>query len=604
VLADALAFRRRSLFGALLPGLFVFGVSALYGDDRHRVASVVALAIAAILFAVAHRIAFFDRGNGWVEPRSSTHHRHVMSSLAVAACAVLVALAVGPSLPGARNDAIVAWRDIGNGWASGDDGVTLAPLVSVRAQLVEQSDRVAFSVEATQADYWRVTALDSFDGVTWSAGSSNGVLVLPTAPVPGALRQVVTIAALRGRMLPAALAASAVATDDDTVTFDPSTATVRTQDGLADGDTFIVWSDTTDGTAPSNASRALPRGVRQQLAPLVSDIVADAGAVSAIDRARALEAWFHGNFVYDLDVAAGSSVTDIASFLDTRRGYCEQFAATFAAMARVLGIPSRVAVGYRVGTFDEASGAFSVTGRDAHAWAEVYLSGRGWVRFDPTSAGSVGGDTDAAAATTPTSETAPTSAPATEAPTTTVGAAETTMGEAAEVPFEDAVAGSRDRPDVVPIALVVISFAALSALPTAIDLTRRHRRRRAASADRRAQIVWWWNDALRWFRIAGADLRPSETPIEAASRAGPAIALAAPKVAVLAQLVTEACYAADGPSPADLDVARASAVAIRRDAKEQMGPTWRLRAYVDQLRGVVAHTGSTSSSVAHASSVS
>ena len=146
-------------------------------------------------FALTHRLAYFDRGGDWMIDRSLSRRRFLMSGLAVASCAVLVALAVGPSLPGARNEALVAWRDIGNGWAQEDDGVTLAPLVSVRAQLVDQSDREVFAVQSAQADYWRLTTLDVFDGIEWSASSAAGATVtLPSSTTANALRQVVTAA--------------------------------------------------------------------------------------------------------------------------------------------------------------------------------------------------------------------------------------------------------------------------------------------------------------------------------------------------------------------------------------------------------------------------
>ena len=73
----------------------------------------------------------------------------------------------------------------------------------------------------------------------------------------------------------------------------------------------------------------------------------------------------------------------MVEFLQQRRGFCEQFAATFAAMARSLGIPARVAVGYRTGTLG-ADDRYHVTNHDAHAWPEVWIDGAGWIPFEPT----------------------------------------------------------------------------------------------------------------------------------------------------------------------------------------------------------------------------
>jgi hypothetical protein len=73
----------------------------------------------------------------------------------------------------------------------------------------------------------------------------------------------------------------------------------------------------------------------------------------------------------------------IAAFLDTRRGYCVHFASTMAVMARQLGIPARVAVGFTAGTRD-AKGRYVVGLHDAHSWPELYFEGVGWVAFEPT----------------------------------------------------------------------------------------------------------------------------------------------------------------------------------------------------------------------------
>ena len=75
-------------------------------------------------------------------------------------------------------------------------------------------------------------------------------------------------------------------------------------------------------------------------------------------------------------------VTAIADFLDERVGYCEQFSATMALMARSLGIPARVVVGFTQGRSED--GRWVVRGTDAHAWPELWMGSAGWVRFEPT----------------------------------------------------------------------------------------------------------------------------------------------------------------------------------------------------------------------------
>lgn len=71
---------------------------------------------------------------------------------------------------------------------------------------------------------------------------------------------------------------------------------------------------------------------------------------------------------------------------DTRRGFCEHYAATLAFMLRSVGIPSRVIAGYQGGEINPVNGTVVVHQFDAHAWNEVWLEGRGWIRVDPTAA--------------------------------------------------------------------------------------------------------------------------------------------------------------------------------------------------------------------------
>ena len=87
-----------------------------------------------------------------------------------------------------------------------------------------------------------------------------------------------------------------------------------------------------------------------------------------------LQNWFRTEFEYSLDVPQGHGNTAIEAFLRQRIGYCEQFAGTFAAMARSLGMPARVAVGFTPG-LASADGTRSVLGKNAHAWPEVWFDG-------------------------------------------------------------------------------------------------------------------------------------------------------------------------------------------------------------------------------------
>lgn len=129
------------------------------------------------------------------------------------------------------------------------------------------------------------------------------------------------------------------------------------------------------------------------LPPMVSELARRVGgdAPSRYQQAVALQDWFRntGGFSYSLDTPIGNGAQDLESFLtqgrDGRTGYCEQFASAMAVMARTLDIPARVAVGFLA---PEKTGPnrWEYSAHDMHAWPELYFSGAGWVRFEPTPA--------------------------------------------------------------------------------------------------------------------------------------------------------------------------------------------------------------------------
>jgi transglutaminase-like putative cysteine protease len=81
----------------------------------------------------------------------------------------------------------------------------------------------------------------------------------------------------------------------------------------------------------------------------------------------------------------GANAVDDFVF-ETRKGFCEHFASSYVFLMRAAGVPARVVTGYQGGEFNELGGYYIVRQSDAHAWAEVWLEGRGWVRVDPTAA--------------------------------------------------------------------------------------------------------------------------------------------------------------------------------------------------------------------------
>lgn len=131
-----------------------------------------------------------------------------------------------------------------------------------------------------------------------------------------------------------------------------------------------------------NEYMALPAGIESELYWLTMDIVKD--CETPIEKAYAIADYLRDGFVYTLDGAYPPEGRDFVSWfvLDEKQGYCTYYASAMAVMARLAGIPSRYAEGYCA--VDNGTGTIEVTAEDAHAWAELYFNGIGWLEFDVT----------------------------------------------------------------------------------------------------------------------------------------------------------------------------------------------------------------------------
>ncbi|MCS7042886.1 MAG: DUF3488 and transglutaminase-like domain-containing protein [Bryobacteraceae bacterium] len=109
------------------------------------------------------------------------------------------------------------------------------------------------------------------------------------------------------------------------------------------------------------------------------------GARSDVERARRIEAYLLGNYQYSLRALDREVDDPLAWFLfEGRKGHCEYFASAMAVLLRAVWVPSRIAVGYREGSYNSLTGWHVVRASDAHSWVEAWIDGRGWVEFDPT----------------------------------------------------------------------------------------------------------------------------------------------------------------------------------------------------------------------------
>ena len=140
--------------------------------------------------------------------------------------------------------------------------------------------------------------------------------------------------------------------------------------------------------ADAAVTAEVPSDLPDSLVQLTNRITAD--AETAAEKAAAIQSYFRSSqFTYSTDPLPGSGYEAMQNFLlRDHRGYCEQFASAMAMMARVVGIPSRVSVGFLPGEQDGS--VWKVSIRDMHAWPELYFANYGWVRFEPTPASVTG----------------------------------------------------------------------------------------------------------------------------------------------------------------------------------------------------------------------
>jgi transglutaminase-like putative cysteine protease len=299
--------------------------------------------------------------------------------------------------------------------ASEERVTTLNPITNLRRDLRQVDDNVVltYTTTAQTPDYLGVATLDGFDGFSWTleelgADSDQQVSAgIPTPPgVAGDIAETspeysIHIEGLAGRRLPVPYPASHIEIAGDwrwdTDTLDVFTPSDANSLGAHYTVTQREFTPTVDQLraagppeTPDSTLTDLPDATEAVLGDLPYRVTR--GAASTYDQALMLQNWFRTKFTYSLDTVVGNDDDALQQFLVDRSGYCEQFAATMALMARALDIPSRVVVGYTPGQ-EAGNGVWQVTSHDSHAWPELWFEGVGWVRFEPTPGGGDGGGT-------------------------------------------------------------------------------------------------------------------------------------------------------------------------------------------------------------------
>ncbi|MGW2508594.1 transglutaminase TgpA family protein [Streptomyces scopuliridis] len=490
-------------------------------------------------------------------PDASGGRAPVRTGRRIGVVALGVALVVPAALP-ALDGGLLAGTGGGNGSGVGGGGTISAvnPLISLQDNLNQPEDREALryrtNARDTQDMYLRIMALDKFDGTSWRFSQRKVEDVpdrLPGSPGlgPGVstteIRTNISAAGwYRQNYLPMPYPATQVDIEGRW-RFEPAGRTLVGDRGQSTrGARYEVGSLLVNPTreqlaAAPPAPSALLREYTEVPAILPDMVRSTAldvtrGAANDYEKAVRLQDWFalDGGFTYNTEVDSGTGVTAITRFLRNKEGFCVHFSFAMAAMARTLGIPARVAVGFTPGT-PQPDGSMSVGLRDAHAWPELYFEGVGWTRFEPTpSRGSTpdytreaapsGGPSDAASPDASTSD-APSAEPSASdscpAPSRQLGECGTVAPGAALPPTDSGF-------PLKTVLWIVLGGLAVVALPLLPLLWRtRIRARRLGSggrspADATARALAAWREITDTAWDHGVPPDESRTPRKAAER--------------------------------------------------------------------------------------
>ncbi|MCU1404928.1 MAG: transglutaminase protein [Glaciihabitans sp.] len=544
-----------------------------------------------------------------LRPRS----RRVQTSVAVGlgVVAIIGALVVPFVLPPVNQNL--------SGGSGGSVATGINPIVTLGDDLRRGAPTTALTYQSasSQGEYLRLTTLVEFSGREWEPVSvenmpENDVAAIGGAPglsadvltVPAATEVVVENAV--GRWLPVPYPATSITGLTGDWFWEPDGLSIRTRDANMRGQEYTVNSldlqPTSDQLEAAGDSSALPlaevpRGLDPMVAEMAADVVGD--AATDYDKAIALQDWFRGgDFTYSEEAPVaegfdGSGLDVLVPFLEARTGYCVHFSSAMAVMARTLGIPSRVVVGFLPGDATNTTGSsteFTVSSQDLHAWPELYFEGTGWVRFEPTPGRGVvpvylptGVDNPAT----------PNINEATPQPSVVPSAAPTSAPSVAPATTNQAVTGSGVTANTVSWwrGLIVLAVLLLLCAPLIARSALRSSRMSAIRRGRAPATVAW-REIIETARDLGLTGPAAHTPRDLSAQLAASGALVGNAVDQLANLrvaIEREVYASSSAAQGQVDVAAVADVLAALRARA--GVPARLRATfvpVTLLRRILA----------------
>jgi len=464
------------------------------------------------------------------------------SALRLGVVAILTAIAL-PILVPSLTDAVLGRHGSGfgdgPGSASDPSQIGLDAFVSLQRDLLKLPDAVVFrySTTAAKPSYLRTVVLEQYANERWSARSFDPSISTRVADdvalSPGVGAGVATTREsyrftadkLVNSYVPVPENATAVRGLSGQWYDDTTTGTIFGVDSTTQGASWqvdaLAAAPTPDqlaasiiGNSPDLESLRSASTVPPRVAEIARTVTA--AATTNLERADLIQNYFQSTFTYSTQAASDQSIAAIDSFLNDKSGYCQQFAATMALMARAVGIPSRVVVGYTRGTLE--GDTWVVRGKDAHAWPELLFPGVGWVRFEPTPrTAAQGGALEQPTWTTEQPNTTPTTTP-TSAPSK--------AGQNNKVhDLLDHLNSSTTPLEVAPqettadqwrlrglLALAVLALL-LAAVPASWRWARRRRRLSAS-----ASVEDAWEELRDTARDLGIEWSDARTPRQAVAR--------------------------------------------------------------------------------------
>jgi transglutaminase-like putative cysteine protease len=291
-----------------------------------------------------------------------------------------------------------------HGGAGSGSATVIEPVVTLAQQLHSQVTQPLLTVRTAAPEYLRLTALEHFDGRSFRLGSlsassneriSHGLPKVVAGPAERVQDTIDVLPVLHQRYLPVPYQATEVSIAGDwrlasrnftifSAQTDTSGAHYTVTSEVANPSPAELRAQSAGLAVPADVSSSteLPTDLPVEVIQLSAQL--SSGLTTEYDRAAAIQAYLRGpRFTYDLNGAPTGPNALVDFLLHRRRGYCEQFAGAMVVLARVAGIPARVAIGFTPGT-RRADGSWLVTNRDAHSWPELWFPQAGWVRFEPT----------------------------------------------------------------------------------------------------------------------------------------------------------------------------------------------------------------------------